>query len=43
MTVTDMTIHASFLPHDDARAGGPSSPDVKRLGLVWRMEVLRNG
>jgi hypothetical protein len=82
MTAMDITIHASFLPHDDPEAslasyrdtlgfevrddlgyGGMrritsagslassvlatvrplSSPQVKRLGLVRRTEVLRNG
>jgi catechol 2,3-dioxygenase-like lactoylglutathione lyase family enzyme len=75
LTAMDITIHSSFLPHDDPDASlafyrdtlgfevrndvgyegmgwmtvgpadpaGTSTPEVKRLGLVRRTEVLRNG
>jgi hypothetical protein len=40
MTTMDITIHASFLLHDDPDA---IAPEFMRLGLVRRTEVLRNG
>jgi hypothetical protein len=39
-SMTDITTHASFLPHNDPEV---SSPEVNRLGLIRRTEVLRNG
>jgi len=55
MTAMDITIHSSFLPHDDPDASlafyrdtfalsRPAiAPEVKRLALLGRTEVLRNG